>query len=109
MSAAFTPGPWWLDRDADDHEHEYELLGRGEETVCALQHFGRKSTAEANARLIAAAPKLYSELKAAAAIFRSYEALHLQKGTDEGDQKAAVNAAYAETFERTLAEIESDQ
>lgn len=65
--------------------------------------WGSGSELLANARLIAAAPDLYAVCKAAAAQFRFYEEQHKAKGTQDGRDKAAVNAAFAEHMEAALA------
>lgn len=59
--------------------------------------------AEANARLIAAAPDLLADLQESAATLRRYETLHRAKGTAESDEKAEVNARLASRFEATIA------
>jgi hypothetical protein len=46
--------------------------------------------------------KVVDELEAAGGIFRAYEALHLEKGTEEGARKAKANATYAESIEATV-------
>jgi hypothetical protein len=51
-------------------------------------------------------PTIFERLRAmqpAQAIFRAYEALHLEKGTVDGAEKAKRNAAFANTIGRTLA------
>ncbi len=48
--------------------------------------------------------KVLFELESAGGIFRAYEALHLEKGTPEGNQTAKVNGGYAATIEQTVAE-----
>lgn len=58
---------------------------------------------EANARLIAAAPDLLTDLREAAATLRRYEELHRAKGTAESTAKAEVNAELASRFEATIA------
>lgn len=61
-SARFTPEPWRLETD-EDYPGEFVLLN-ADEVVCELNYFGRRSTALANARLIRAAPELYSFVQA---------------------------------------------
>jgi hypothetical protein len=46
---------------------------------------------------------LVGELEAARGIFLAYEALHLEKGTEDGNAKAKRNGAFAASIERTLA------
>jgi hypothetical protein len=58
--------------------------------------------AEANADLIAAAPKMYAALERAAERFREYEMLHFAKGTPEGLEKAARNLEMARDCEDAL-------
>lgn len=57
----------------------------------------------ADACLIAAAPRMYDSLEAAAAQMRKYEVLHRAKGTPESTEKAEVNAALAARLERDMA------
>lgn len=45
---------------------------------------------------------LTEAVRAAARQFRVYEKLHFEKGTEEGKEKAAVNAEYARMLERFL-------
>jgi hypothetical protein len=68
----YTPGPWFVERGHDEDGAETETLhichaGTVCEntTVCQVWN-----DAEANARLIAAAPELYDELADAAKVFR---------------------------------------
>lgn len=59
-----------------------------------------------NAATMSAAPDMLNELRACAAIFREYEALHRDKGTPEGDAKADANAAHAARCEALIAKAE---
>jgi hypothetical protein len=45
---------------------------------------------------------LEKELLEAAITFRSYEAMHMAKGTDEGARKAEINAAHAQRIESAI-------
>jgi len=65
--------------------------------------------AVANARLIAAAPDLLEACVEAAKTFRRYEALHLDKGTVDGAQKAAANASQAKSIEAIIARARGEQ
>jgi hypothetical protein len=101
---AWTPGPW----------HTSESLsvwktGGGAVAQCFWVSGAISiETAEANAALIAAAPDLYEALAEAAAKFRAYEQLHAAKGTVDGAQKAAANAAIAKRCEAALAKATPD-
>lgn len=90
----WTPGPWGI---GDGNEVFAVGAGRSVALVCA------HSEGEANAHLIAAAPDLYEALDRAARTFRSYEAMHAEKSSLEGDVKARANAIEAEHCEAALA------
>lgn len=68
----------------------------GEERAARAAEFSRLKLAEAEARLAR------RQLGKAAARFREYEALHLAKGTPDGEAKAASNRAMAELCEEHL-------
>lgn len=106
-----TPGPWKTDfkrhasLDAGSHVH---LLTDSEGFNIGLlsswvDEPDTKLEAEANAKLIAAAPDLLADLQLAAAQLRKYETLHRAKDTPDSLAKAEVNADLAERFERTIA------
>ena len=71
MSAAHTPGPWkagticavsgWVDISCNDNTRKCEIIGST-----------RHDNAEANARLIAAAPAMYEAISQFRAWFREY-------------------------------------
>jgi hypothetical protein len=61
-----------------------------------------------DARLIAAAPDLLSDLIEAAETLRKYECLHRAKNTEESTTKAEVNAALAGRFEKTIAKARGE-
>lgn len=63
--------------------------------------------AEANARLMAAAPELYKELEKCAKLLREYEQYHLKK-YNFNSEKAKRNADYAESAERILAKARGE-
>lgn len=69
--------------------------------ICTMD--GPHDTREAYARLFASAPALLEALEEAARTFRQYEQLHLEKGTVDGAQKAAANAAKAKRMEAAIA------
>jgi hypothetical protein len=110
MSAPlFTPGPWEIE---DDGQHNVDINGGSQDTdsrwlalaqVAVIVDDEDCPIGRANANLVVSAPRLYRELEACAGIFRAYEALHLEKGTEDGARKARVNAAYADSIEHTLA------
>jgi hypothetical protein len=64
--------------------------------------------AEANARLISAAPDLLEALETAARRFRDYERIHREKRTSEGNLKADNNADLAEYCERAIAKARGE-
>lgn len=57
--ARFTPGPWWYQEQSDAYTH---IVRAGERRFITQLSQDRSGTAEANARLIAAAPELYAAL-----------------------------------------------
>jgi hypothetical protein len=73
-----TPGPWWV----EDSDHP---MGEGREVYDGFGRtasvYGDTLTAEANARLIAAAPELLAALREVA----DGCARRLRKGKDQGD------------------------
>ena len=104
--AKHTPGPWGaIGNLVRSPMHQPEGLPRGVQIVeCRDGYFlPHTEEAKANARLIAAAPELLSDLREAAATLRRYEALHRAKGTEDSTAKAEVNAALASRFEATIA------
>jgi hypothetical protein len=105
MSAAHTPGPWLVEqwRNNQDDITGWRVTDSKGETLPESEYSGDSEEAQANARLIAAAPDLLHDLREAASILRKYEALHRAKGTDESTAKAEVNAALAVRFEATIA------
>ncbi len=71
MTAKHTPGPWWVETEADAGEDEPTLYVCHSGTVCEVtticnfgpSHWATIDTREANARLIAAAPDLLDALR----------------------------------------------
>lgn len=107
-----TPGPWRVD---PQYPIDVEALD-GRRQVCSPYSEGMRGSvcepvgemaspreALANARLIAQAPTMLSDLTDAAAQLRKYETLHRAKGTPDSLEKAEVNAALAARFEATIA------
>ncbi|MFJ9993360.1 hypothetical protein ACIQSO_21820 [Pseudomonas putida] len=96
------PGPWVIDEkglEADPGKLSI-AVGDGEYFICQVDGGMHQM---ANAKLIAAAPRLLDDLIDAAAQLRAYEILHRAKGTDDSLAKADVNADLASRFERTIA------
>jgi hypothetical protein len=65
MSARHTPGPWTYESDHTHRQYNIRMLGRDAQHICTVNNLPphilanrEQSTAEANARLIAAAPDL---------------------------------------------------
>lgn len=118
MSAEHTPGPWAIPHMATADVScncAYILAGEYCGGIAEIYVDNGKSIkdggndcppiseAKANARLIAAAPELLSDLRLAAKTLRRYEVLHRAKGTADSDEKANVNASLATQFEATIA------
>lgn len=65
--AQHTPGPWRLERTAEGEFDGAVLAERGDNNgtfrVCLFKYMGHSETAEANARLISAAPELLEAIK----------------------------------------------
>ena len=85
MSARFTPGPWSVRRSLAPVDGAYDFAISADGSPVLAEAFGRTSDggyppAEANARLIAAAPDMYEALKAVASL----------KGWDEREPVAAT-------------------
>lgn len=107
-----TPGPWRVD---PKYPIDVEAFDGGRQVCSPYAESLRGSTfdpvgevasneeAFANARLIAQAPTMLTDLTDAAAQLRKYETLHRAKGTPENLEKAEVNAALAARFEATIA------
>jgi hypothetical protein len=109
LAPQFTAGPWTIKR----HPTCFGVYGRDGYNIATLT-LGYKREAAlaekcATAHLIKSAPELYLELEAAALIFRAYEGLHLEKGTEDGARKARRNAAYAKSIERILAKARGEE
>ena len=97
MSAAFTPGPWWIDEDRSDEYDGVLIVGprtdatrygvKDEWEIAAVRadwdHDEYLDSdvvgliAEANARLIATAPELYQEVEFLCARLRELETMIL--------------------------------
>ena len=70
MGTKHTPGPWKLDRSLQPADGEYDYAISSPEHFVLAEAFGRSANgghppAEANARLIAAAPELLEALREA--------------------------------------------
>ena len=70
MSAKHTPGPWTYEGDHTHRQYNIRMLSREEKHICTVNNLPPhvlanrdQSTAEANARLIAAAPDLLASLQ----------------------------------------------
>lgn len=66
--AKFTPGPWAQEREGTPFAKNRVWPAEGPTPICSLSSFGASppdidATAQANGRLIAAAPDLYEALK----------------------------------------------
>ena len=108
--ATHTPGKWVFGDWVNNKRKKVD--GAGWIEVWTVSKNGEKSLPFvscrhqdefANARLIAAAPDLLSDLRKAATTLRQYERLHRAKNTDESTAKANVNATLAARFEVTIA------
>ena len=77
--SAHTPGPWRLVREGDAFDGYWNILAAhqtarskfGPQVATVLGRLGHDSESEANARLIAAAPRMLEALRAALARFES--------------------------------------
>ena len=108
-----TPGPWQVDpqypMDVQTADGKQEICVPFDEAqrdmlfTMPQTKVASGDEAFANARLIATAPELLSDLCDATATLRRYESLHRAKNTDESTAKAEVNAALAARFEKTIA------
>jgi hypothetical protein len=115
VSAAFTPGPWQVGGEWPQivaiYDQRCVYLAHAETGIGAEWVDGNplgREVAQANARLIAAAPELYAKVERAANIFRVYAELHRAKNTPEGDAKAASNEVIAEEMEAVLAKARGE-
>lgn len=64
MGNEFTPGPWRIKNSSSPIAHErVRILGADGESVASSAAYRDTKEAEANARLIAAAPAMYEALK----------------------------------------------
>lgn len=95
-----TPGPWGADVFVPISGAYDAGLNIG---FLCTSNAAKRAEAEANARLIAAAPDLLADLRVAAETLRRYETLHRAKGTGDGLQKAEANRLLAMRFEATIA------
>ncbi len=102
-----TPGPWSAQRAKYPVDGEFDYcIGAmvNGQTKCIAEAFGRVSVdgrpnAEANARLIAAAPDLLAALASAESFISGFEGDEIQEGVDE--LLAAVRAAIAKATKET--------
>jgi hypothetical protein len=102
MTNPWTPGPWLVNGKGSIRGPN--LSGRVLGWIAQVNWQNR----QANARLIAAAPEMADELASAAAVFEHYAALHLAKGTPDGNEKAQANAKHAGRIRALLARIRGD-
>lgn len=106
MSAKHAPGPWTYESDHTHRQYNIRMLGhligtRAEaKHICTVNNLPPhvlanrdQSTAEANARLIAAAPDLLAALDRAEAFISGFEDDDTQEGVTE--MLAAIRAALA--------------
>lgn len=92
--AEHTPGPWTHELQSGS-EYIYEVMAAGYYVATAHDGAMGKSNAEANARLIAAAPDLLEALQEAAVLIEGVLMIH---GTPEADSTGhKVRAAIAKT------------
>ena len=89
-----TPGPWYLD-DAPDVKHPSVILADDGATIVAeaMTVVAEQHDAEANARLIAAAPDLLDLLKDAR---RMVKELHAMLDEDDAYEWAVRNIGHTE-------------
>ncbi len=99
MESEHTPGPWHAyNRGIGWEVHEGASCREGF-CLCGPVNSGPKDTfSEADARLIAVAPELLECLKDVVETFLGYAAIHFNKHTPEGDQKAEWNARQAAKY-----------
>ena len=102
MSAGHTPGPWTYESDHTHRQFNIRMLGHliGTRHICTVNDLPPhvlanrdQSTAEANARLIAAAPAMLAALDRAEAFISGFEDDDTQEGVTE--MLAAIRAALA--------------
>lgn len=105
-----TPGPW----SVRSTETTFVVwAAEGIQVVSTSWHsrirkpYPLRPEAEANARLIAAAPELLEECRFAAETFERYAELHRQKDTEDGYAKAAANAEAAKRIRAAILRAES--
>ena len=96
MDVKHTPGPWTYEGDHTHRQYNIRVLGRDAQHICTVNNLPphvlanrEQSTAEANARLIAAAPDLLVALKCIA------DALSPPRNAEEAAAIAAALAAIA--------------
>lgn len=119
VKAQHTPGPWRECRDGDctcgfiwSADGEIHVATVHGPDALGQDWYGSDvatTDAPANAHLIAAAPDLLEVAQEAAAMFRYYERLHMEKGTVDGDAKARRNAEMAEKCEAAIAKATGEQ
>lgn len=90
-----------LDRQAGEIERLTIAIGErnGE---CRKWQIQAENNADRLTAAEARAEKMAGMLRFAAAWFREYERLHRDKGTEDGQRKAAANAAKAQLLEDTI-------
>lgn len=102
MADRHTPGPWRLQRSPHRQDGEYDFAIHADGVMVLAEAFGRDAhggtpPAEANARLIAAAPTMLTELRKAEAFISGFEGDELQEGIDDllSEIRAAIKQAEA--------------
>jgi hypothetical protein len=103
MSAGHTPGPWTYESDHTHRQFNIRMLGREAQHICTVNNLPPhilanrdQSTAEANARLIAAAPDLLAALKCiATAEYFDGDSIVCDFETLQGVARAAIAKAEA--------------
>jgi hypothetical protein len=111
MSApAFTPGPWRVDAEPyGSGMARFVRAGSGEFPLATMHgNPGPKAQTEANARLIATAPKLY-ELAEQFERVAEYELRNMQREKPEDDEGIRLRRLNLNLIRATLAEVRGEQ
>jgi len=86
MATKHTPGPWAVEDIKSQGTMVYRRIHVGKTALGAISAYklpkGRDAEAEANARLIAAAPELLAALEIAEGFISGFEGDELQEGVD---------------------------
>ena len=121
MESEHTPGPWKLREGVPlDLLRDHDVLESSAKAVVYSEYrdsCGNWVAREvavcvpsvADARLIAAAPELLECLKEAVETFLGYAAIHFNKHTLEGDQKAEWNARQAAKYWAVVQKAQGEQ